>query len=267
MGGAESTRLMGRVDGKIALVTGASHERGIGRGIAVALAREGADVACCDIAFEDAGEELAEELRSLGRRAGFYRLDVTDRADVARVIERVEADLGPIDIVASNAGTADWESFQEITNESWDRVVAVNLTGAFNVGQAAARAMVGNGTGGRIVFTSSVHAQMGFPKMAVYGSTKLAVASLADHMALELAEYGILVNHIGPGWVKSQLNDRSPDLQTEEDERATMELIPVHRPSEPIEQGYAVVYLCSAEAAYVTGEFLRVDGGLVVGKY
>jgi NAD(P)-dependent dehydrogenase (short-subunit alcohol dehydrogenase family) len=258
---------MGRLDGKVALVTGASHERGIGRGIAFALAAEGADVACADVAFEEAGEELAERLHELGRRAGFYRLDVTDRSSVDDVIERVESDLGPLDIVASNAGTAAWESFHEITPEAWDRVVAVNLTGAFNVGQAAARAMVRHGRGGRIVFTSSVHVQMGFPQMAVYGSTKLALASLADHMALELAEHGILVNHIGPGWVKSQLNDGSPSLQTEEDERATMELIPLHRPSEPIEQGHAVVYLCSPEADYVTGEFLRVDGGLVVGKY
>jgi NAD(P)-dependent dehydrogenase (short-subunit alcohol dehydrogenase family) len=256
-----------RLQGKVALVTGASHERGIGRGIALALAEEGADVACCDVAFEDQGRELVERIEAMGRKAGFYVLDVTDRTDVDAVVEQVEADLGPLDIVASNAGTADWENFHEITDGSWDRVVAVNLTGAFNVGQAAARAMVRSGKGGRIVFTSSVHVQMGFPQMAVYGSTKLGLASLADHMALELAEHGILVNHIGPGWVKSQLNDRSPSLQTEADERATMDLIPLHRPSEPIEQGYAVVYLCSSEADYVTGEFLRVDGGLVVGKY
>jgi NAD(P)-dependent dehydrogenase (short-subunit alcohol dehydrogenase family) len=258
---------MGRLDGKVALVTGASHERGIGRGIALALAQAGADVACCDVAFEEAGEELAERIRGLGRRSAFYRCDVTDRASVEDVIERAERELGPLWIAASNAGTADWEAFHEVSEASWDRVVGVNLTGAFNVGQAAARAMVRHGKGGRIVFTSSVHVQMGFPKMSVYGSTKLAVAALADHMAIELAEHGILVNHIGPGWVKSQLNDRSPDLQTAEDEANVMKLIPVHRPSEPIEQGHAVVYLCSPEADYVTGEFVRVDGGLVVGKY
>ncbi len=258
---------MGRLDGKLALVTGASHERGIGRGIALALAQAGADVACCDVAFEDQGEELAERIRAIGRRSLFTRADVGDRADVDALIGRVASDLGPLDIVVSNAGTADWQDFHEVTAESWDRVVAVNLTGAFNVGQAAAKAMVQGGRGGRIVFTSSVHVQMGFPQMSVYGSTKQGVRALAEHMALELAEHGILVNHIGPGWVKSQLNDRSPSLQTEADEATTMELIPLHRPSEPIEQGHAVVYLCSSEADYVTGEFLRVDGGLVVGKY
>ena len=256
-----------KLKGKVALVTGASHERGIGRGIALALAEAGSDVACVDVAFAEQGEELAELIRGLGRRALFAAVDVTSRGQVDAVIERVEQELGPLDIACSNAGTADWQLFREITEESFDRIVAVNLTGAFNVGQAAARSMVRNGRGGRIVFTSSVHVQMGFPEMAVYGSTKQAVRALSDTMAIELAEHGITVNHIGPGWVKSQLNDRSPSLQTAEDEATTVGLIPIGRPSEPIEQGHAVVYLCSSEADYVTGAFLRVDGGLVVGKF
>jgi NAD(P)-dependent dehydrogenase (short-subunit alcohol dehydrogenase family) len=256
-----------RLQGKVALVTGASHERGIGRGIALALAEEGADVACVDVAFADQGEELAELIRARGRRAFFATVDVTDRVRVDAVIDRVERELGPLDIACSNAGTADWQPFLEITEESFDRVVAVNLTGAFNVGQGAARAMVRNGEGGRIVFTSSVHVQMGFPEMAVYGSTKQAVRALAETMAIELAQHGITVNHIGPGWVKSVLNDRSPSLQTAEDEATTLGLIPISRPSEPIEQGRAVVYLCSSDGDYVTGEYLRVDGGLVVGKF
>ena len=253
--------------GKVALVTGASHERGIGRGIALALAEAGADVACSDIGFEEQGRQLVELVEASERRAAFFRADVADRSDVDKLIAEVEATLGPLDIVCSNAGTADWEAFHEITDASLDRIVGANLTGAFNVGQAGARAMIRNGNGGRIVFTSSVHVQMGFPSMAVYGATKQGVRALAEHMAIELAPEGILVNHIGPGWVKSQLNDRSPGLQTEADEAATIELIPIPRPSEAIDQGHAVVYLCSEEADYVTGEFLRVDGGFVVGKY
>lgn len=256
-----------RLEGKVALVTGASHDRGIGRGIALALAQEGADVACADVAFAEQGEELAAAIRGLGRRATFYAADVSDRASVDGLIAKVESDLGPLDIACPNAGTADWQPFLEITEGSFDKIVAVNLTGAFNVGQAAARAMVRGGRGGRIVFTSSVHVQMGFPSMAVYGATKQGVRALAETMAIELAAHGITVNHIGPGWVKSQLNDRSPSLQTAEDEATTLGLIPISRPSEPIEQGYAVAYLCSPEAAYVTGEYLRVDGGLVVGKF
>lgn len=258
---------MGRLDGKVALVTGAAHERGIGRGIALALAEEGCDVAVNDVAFEDMGEELCERIRGLGRRAVLVGADVSDRVQVDGMVERVERELGPLAIACSNAGVADWQNWTEISEASFDRIVGVNLTGAFNVGQAAARAMVASGTRGRIVFTSSVHVQMCFPQMAVYGATKQALRALCETMAIELGEHGITVNHIGPGWVKSQLNDRSPGLRTEEDELATLKLIPIPRPSEPIEQGRAVAYLCSPDADYVTGEFLRVDGGFVVGKY
>jgi NAD(P)-dependent dehydrogenase (short-subunit alcohol dehydrogenase family) len=259
---------VGRLDGKVALVTGASHERGIGRGIALALAEEGADVACCDVSFEDQGEELCIRIRTLGCESAFFRADVADRGQVDDLVDRVQSTLGPLDIVCSNAGVADWQAWTEITEESFDRIVGVNLTGAFNVGQAAARAMVANGRGGRIVFTSSVHVRMCFPQMAVYGATKQAVRALTETMAIELGAHGITVNHIGPGWVKSQLNDSSPGLRTREDEDATLKLIPIPRPSEPLEQGRAVVYLCSSpDGDYVTGEYLQVDGGFVVGKY
>jgi NAD(P)-dependent dehydrogenase (short-subunit alcohol dehydrogenase family) len=103
--------------------------------------------------------------------------------------------------------------------------------------------------------------------MAVYGSTKQAIRALVDHMATELSPSGILVNHIGPGWVKSYLNDGSPSLQTPEDEAVTLALIPLDRPAEPEEMGDAVVFLCSEQSAYVTGSFLRIDGGFVVGKF
>jgi NAD(P)-dependent dehydrogenase (short-subunit alcohol dehydrogenase family) len=257
-----------RLGGKVALVTGASHERGIGRGIALALAEEGADVACADIGFAEEGEELCALIAALGRRARFYRVDVSKRDEVDELVARVQADIGPLAIACSNAGVADWQAWTEITESSFDRIVGVNLTGAFNVAQASARAMVANGDGGRIVFTSSVHAQMCFPTMAVYGATKQAVRALCETMAVELGQHGITVNHIGPGWVRSQLNDSSPGLRTHEDEEATLRLIPIPRPSEPIEQGRAVVYLCSSpDGDYVTGEFLRVDGGFVVGKF
>jgi len=258
---------MGKLEGKTALVTGAAHERGIGRGIVLALAEEGCDVAINDVAFEEMGEELVERVREMGRRAVFLQANVAERAEVDELVRRAETELGPLDIACSNAGVADWQDWAQITEESLDRIVGVNLTGAFNVGQAAARAMVARGRGGRIVFTSSVHAQMCFPQMAVYGATKQAVRALSETMAIELGDHGITVNHIGPGWVKSQLNDSSPGLRTVEDEQATLQLIPIARPSEPIEQGRAVAYLCSEDAAYVTGEFLRVDGGFVVGKY
>lgn len=258
---------MSGLAGKVALVTGAARRRGIGRGIAEALVAEGCRVAINDVAAADEGAELVAELTERGATARFYQADVTDRDAVERMLDAIERELGPLHAVCSNAGIARWEPFKQISDAAFDAIVAVNLTGAFNVSQAAARRMVAGGTPGRIVFTSSVHVQMPFEQMAIYGATKQGVRALAETMAIELGPAGITVNHLGPGWVKSALNDASPSLQSEADERATMAMIPAGRAAEPIEMGHAVAYLCSDEAAYVTGEFLRVDGGLVVGKY
>lgn len=248
-------------------MTGAARERGIGRGIAECLAEEGCHVAVNDVAAEDEAAELVDALRGLGRRALFVQADVTDRDAVDAMVERVEAELGPLDIVCSNAGIADWRPLLDVTEETFDRLVSVNLTGAFNVCQSAARAMLARGGGGRVVVTSSVHVQMPFAEMSVYGATKAGLKGMVETLAIELAPGGITVNHIGPGWVRSYINDASPALQTDEDVRTTLTLIPAGRPAEPREMGRAVVYLCSEDGAYVTGEFLRVDGGFVVGKY
>ena len=256
-----------KLDGKVALVTGAARERGIGRGIALCLARSGCDVAVNDVAAESEGEELVERLRGLGRRATFHLADVSDRNAVERMLTEVVDEHGRLDIVCSNAGVADWQTLADVTPESLHRQVSVNLTGAFNVCQSAARTLVAQGEGGRIVVTSSVHVQMPFPAMAVYGGTKQALRVLTEHMAIELAPHRITANHIGPGWVRSFINDSSPVLQTSEDVEATLALIPARRPAEPEELGNAVCFLASDEAAYVTGAFLRVDGGFVVGKY
>jgi NAD(P)-dependent dehydrogenase (short-subunit alcohol dehydrogenase family) len=253
--------------GKVALVTGAARRRGIGRGIAEALAEAGCLVAVNDVAAEDEAAALIDELAARGTTARFLRADVRDREAVEGMLDAIEDELGPLHAVCSNAGIARWEPFASTSDEAFDAVVAVNLTGAFNVGQAAARRMRARGTRGRIVFTSSVHVQMPFEHMAVYGATKQGLRALAEAMAIELAADGITVNHVGPGWVRSFLNDASPSLRTEADEQATMAMIPAGRPADPIEIGRAVAYLCSEEAAYVTGEFLRVDGGLVVGKH
>jgi NAD(P)-dependent dehydrogenase (short-subunit alcohol dehydrogenase family) len=251
----------------VALVTGAARERGIGRGIALCLAEEGCDVAVNDVGAADEAAGLVAEIEALGRRAAFYPADVSDRGAVDAMIAAIAAELGPVDIACSNAGVADWQPFLDVTEESFDRLVSVNLTGAFNVCQAAARSMVDGGRAGKIVVTSSVHVQMPFGDMSVYGATKAGLKGMVETMAIELAPHGITVNHIGPGWVRSFINDSSPSLQTDEEVAATLELIPAGRPAEPRELGRAAVYLCSSDGDYVTGEYLRVDGGFVVGKY
>jgi NAD(P)-dependent dehydrogenase (short-subunit alcohol dehydrogenase family) len=253
-----------KLAGKVALVTGAARRRGIGRGIAEALAAEGAAVAINDVAAADEAAELVEQLEQQGATARFYPADVTDRDAVEQMLATVERDLGPLYAACSNAGVARWASFEEIGDEDFARMVAVNLTGGFNVGQAAARRMIESGTRGRIVFTSSVHVQMPFAQCAVYGATKQGLRALTETLALELAPNGITVNHLGPGWVKSELGAGGV---TPEIERAVLAQIPAGRDAQPIEMGRAVAYLCSDSADYVTGEFLRVDGGYVVGKY
>jgi NAD(P)-dependent dehydrogenase (short-subunit alcohol dehydrogenase family) len=152
--------------------------------------------------------------------------------------------------------------------ELWERLVGVNLHGCFATCRAAAAVMRAQGMGGRIVVTSSVHAQMPFAQMGVYGGTKQAVGHLVGVMAREWAPDGITVNHIGPGWVASAINDRSPDFATPEAQAGVRRIIPLgHRPGEPEEMGEAVAYLASDAAGYTTGAYIRVDGGLVIGPY
>jgi glucose 1-dehydrogenase len=258
-----------RLAGKVALVTGAALPRGIGRGMVQALADEGAAVAVNDIAAATGdGEAFVAELGAKGVTARFYAADVSKRSEVDALVSSIQADLGGLDIVCSNAGVADWKTVADTDEATFDRIVAVNLTGAFNVGQASAKAMAAAGKGGRIIFTSSVHAQMGFPTMSVYGATKSGIRALTETMAVELAPHGIRVNHIGPGWVLSQLNDPSPALETEEITRANLATIPIEgRAADPSELGRAAVYLASPDGNYVTGAYLRIDGGFVVGKY
>ena len=248
-------------------MTGAARERGIGRGIAVCLAEEGCAVAVNDLGADAEGAALIAELRELGVDAAFYAADVIDRRAVDAMIASIEADLGSLNIICSNAGVAEWKTILDTEEDDFDRVVGVNLTGAFNVCQAGIQAMQRSGQRGSVVVTSSVHVQMPFAAMAVYGATKGGLKGLVETMAIEAAPSGITVNHIGPGWVRSFINDRSPSLQTDQDVSDTLKLIPAGRPAEPYELGRAVVYLCSADGDYVTGEYLRIDGGFVVGKY
>ena len=256
------------LDGKVALVTGAALERGIGRGIALTLAKRGADVIVNDIAHEAEGMERARELEELGVRSAFIRADVARPEEAERLIGVTVDRMGRLDVLVNNAGVQTWQELTEVTKEAWDWITGVNLHGAFTCCRAAAAQMRRQGDGGRIVVISSVHAVMPFPAMGVYGATKQAVGLLTGVMAREWARYGITVNHVGPGWVDSDINRDSPGLQTEEARQATLRSIPLwHRPADPREIGEAVAFLASDSATYVTGAYLRVDAGLVIGKY
>jgi NAD(P)-dependent dehydrogenase (short-subunit alcohol dehydrogenase family) len=231
----------GELDGQVALVTGAAGDRSIGRGIALALARRGAHVAINDVAHPDeAAGRVAETVRVLGR----------------------------LDVFCANAGVARWQTLADVTPDAFAAIVGVNLHGCFFGCQAAAARMRRQGGGGRIVVTSSVNAVMPFATLGVYGATKHAVAHLVSVMAREWAADGITVNHVAPGWVESRINDPSPDFASEAARAAARASIPLgHRPTEPREIGEAVAYFAGPGATHTTGSFLRVDGGMVIGKY
>lgn len=256
-----------RLAGKVALVTGAASERSIGWGIAHALATEGADVMVNDVANEDELETRAAELRALGRRALAHRTDVTHVDEVDNMIARVIHEFGRLDILASNAGIIRWEPLLEITPKNLRALLNVNIKGSVNACRAAVRQMIQQGTGGRIVITSSVQADMQFPVSPVYGATKHAMHLFVGTLALELAQHNITVNHIGPGWVRSALNDPAPGQQTPDEIEVQRRAVPLKRDGSINEMGRAVVYFASPDGDYTTGTFLRVDGGLGISKY
>lgn len=256
------------LDGRVAIVTGSARERGIGRGIVLALAGHGADVVVNDVAGDVGGDERVREVEELGRRAAFIRADVSAPEEVERLVAETVERFGRLDLFVANAGVQTWQKLADVTPEWWERITGVNLHGTFFGCRAAAAQMRRQGEGGRIVCISSVHAVMPFPEMGVYGATKQALGLLVGVMAREWAKDRITVNHVGPGWVDTDINNPSPDLQTDASRRETMRRIPLeHRPADPREIGEAVAYLASEQARYVTGAYLRVDGGIVIGKY
>ena len=256
-----------RLSGLVALVTGASQTRSIGWGVARTLAEEGADVVVNDAYHPADLEARAHDLQTLGRRSLALQADVTDEGQVDKMVAVTAQRLGRLDIVVSNAGVIRWERFPDLTPENVRAILRVNILGNVNVCRAAAKQMIKQGGGGRIVIVSSVQSDVQFPITPVYGASKHAMHAFVGSLALELAPHHITVNHIGPGWVRSPLNDAAPDQQTPADIEAQRAAVPLHRDGLPEEMGAAVSYLASPHAAYTTGAFIRVDGGLGISKY
>lgn len=250
------------LSGKVALVTGAA--RGIGRAIALELARAGADVALNDVDPGEAAGEVVAAIEALGHRASVHQADVADRAAVEAMVDAVAARYGRLDILVNNAGMQIWEPFLDISGGPLDRILDVDLKGIVLCGQAAARRMVRQGTGGRIVNISSVHAVYSFQTAAVYDAAKAGVLRLSATMALELAPHKITVNAIGPGWMDTPLNEAF--LRTPEERAAVEATIPLGRVGRPEEVGALVAFLCSDAGAYITGAFIVIDGGYILGR-
>lgn len=256
-----------RLAGKTALVTGAADERSIGWGIALALAQEGANVVVNDINQPEKLAQRVDQLQKMGRGGLAMQADVTDPQAVDDMVQQTVEQFGSLDIVASNAGIIRWEPFLEITPKNLRAIVNVNIKGNVNICRSAAKQMIQQGRGGRIVITSSVQSDMHFNVTPVYGGTKHAMHSFVGTVALELAPYNITVNHVGPGWIRSALNDPAPDQQDESGIENNRRNVPLKRDGLPLEIGRAVVYFASPDGDYTTGAFIRVDGGLGISKY
>jgi glucose 1-dehydrogenase len=247
------------LQGKVALVTGASS--GIGKAIAERLAADGARVAVNYRARhpEDqaAGEAVAKSLGGQGLAVG---ADVSVRADVEKMVADIVAKFGRLDVVVNNAGIEIKRPFLEITDEEWQRVLSVNLYGAFVVSQAGCRQIVKQGAGGKLIFVSSVHEDIPFPDYTPYCVTKGGMRMLMRNLAMELAPYRINVNNIAPGAIATPIN-QSVLTDAVAKKNAESE-IPWGRFGKPEEVAAVASFLASAESEYVTGSTYYVDGGL-----
>lgn len=240
-------------DGRVVLVTGAAS--GIGAAVARRFAGEGASVALGDVNVE-ACREIAG---TLGQHAAAYALDVTDSAQAAACVAAIGSRLGPIDVLVNSAGVLLNKPFLDTEAAEFERVMAVNLSGTFRVGQAVARAMVGRG--GRIVNIASVGGLLGYPGRAAYASSKGAVIALTRVMAIELAPHGILVNAIAPGPVQT------PMIANVYDDRfrtSATRQVALARMGTPEEIAEAALFLASAGASFITGQTIAVDGGMSI---
>jgi NAD(P)-dependent dehydrogenase (short-subunit alcohol dehydrogenase family) len=247
---------MGRVEGKAVLAVGAGG--GIGGAGAEGLGREGAAVMCADIDGASA-EATASRIRAAGGHAAAMPLDIRDRAAVDAAVAATVAAFGRLDILFESAGIAHRSHFLDLDVETWDRILAVNLTGMFHLGQAAARQMVTQGGGGSIINVTSQLAEVARPDRAAYVASKGGTRSLTHAMAVDLAAHKIRVNAIAPGPTLTGLTRASyPD---EAAKRATEALIPLGRIGTPEDLVGAVLFLASEDSRWVTGSTVTVDGG------
>ena len=239
--------------GQTAIVTGAS--RGIGRAIAESLAAAGADVAILDLCPPETADAV-NAVTSHGRRAGVYTCNVGDSAQVKETVAQVLADFGRIDILVNNAGITRDGLLMQMSDEQFDDVLTTNLRGSFNMIRAVSRTMIRQKSG-RICNISSVSGLMGNAGQTNYSASKAGVIGLTKSAALELCKRGITVNAVAPGFVETPMTKELTD-------NPLMERIPLGRIAQPEEIASMVTFLCSPAAVYITGEVVRVDGGMAM---
>ncbi len=244
-----------KLEGRTALVTGGS--RGIGRAIAKALAKEGADVAINYQSNDAAAAEVVEEIQQMGRQAVTAKADVSDPLETYRMAEAVIEEFGHLDILVNNAGVTSDKSFINMDYATWRKVIAINLDGVFNCTKVFIDQMVEQNYG-RVVNITSVIGQIGNFGQANYAASKAGVAAMTKSLAKELASKGITVNAVAPGFIETEMVLAIPEsAQTK-----LLNLIPLRRFGKAEEVAQMVVFLCSTDGDYVTGAELEVNGGL-----
>ncbi len=246
-----------KLEKKVAIVTGGG--RGIGRGIALALAREGARVIVNYVTHDKVAKEVVGKIIRKGGEAIAIKTDVADGSDVNRMVRETVDEFGRIDILVNNAGVALFKPFLEVTEEIFDRTFDVDVKGVFFCSQAVAREMIKKKIEGRIINITSISGEVGSIDLAHYCGAKGAANMLTRSIALELAPYKINVNAVGPGVVVTDVNRHmvtKPDVY-----KHITGNVPLRRYGTPEDIAGAVVYLASDEASYVTGQVIFVDGG------
>lgn len=248
-----------RLEGKVAIVTGASS--GIGQAIAIAFAKEGASVVVDYVGDPSVAEETLSKIKADSGKAIAVQADVSNPDQVSALLKQTLAAFTRLDIFVNNAGIEKKFAFVDYPFEEWQKILAVNLTGTFLCSQAAARQMIAQGGGGRIINISSIHEDLAFPLNAPYSTTKGGIRMLMRTVAVELAPHRITVNNIGPGAIFTPI-DKDVESDSKLNEQILAE-IPMGRWGKPEEVAQLAVYLASEDASYVTGSTHFIDGGML----
>src|SRR5271165_12741 len=248
---------MSGVEGRVALVTGAS--QGIGRACALVLAEAGAKVAVC-ARNQEKLEHLAGEINGKGGEAAAFKMDVSSEEEIKAGVKAAIARFGKIDILVNNAGVTRDQLMMRMKRADWDDVINTNLTGPFLLTQAAIVGMLKQ-RWGRVINVTSIFGQIGQAGQANYASSKAGLIGLTMAVAREVASRGITVNAVAPGFIETAMTSVLPD----ELKNKMRTLVPLGRTGTDMEVAHAVKFLASEEAGYITGEVLKVNGGILMG--
>ncbi|WP_276643687.1 SDR family oxidoreductase [Siccibacter turicensis] len=243
---------------KVAIVT--ASDSGIGKKCALMLAEQGFDIGITWHSDDAGAKETAQQVEALGRRAELIQLDLGHLPDGANAIQTLIDRFGRIDVLVNNAGAMSKAPFLELSFEDWRSIFTVDVDGAFLCSQIAAKAMVKQGQGGRIINITSVHEHTPLPEASAYTAAKHALGGLTKSMALELVQHGILVNAVAPGAIATPMND----MDEGDAKPGSLPIVPMARPGETAEIASLVVWLAGDGATYTTGQSFVVDGGFML---